>query len=122
MEYTLRKLTSADIFPLTKILSEIGIKNIKSAFDSDEIKTLLSGANKNVEALGMTVIFNVGGIIIENLSACENDLYKFLASVAGVSVNTLKNCSLAEFAELIIAIVTKEEFKDFFGVVSKLLN
>lgn len=120
MKYTVRNLCSKDIFPMSKVLSKIGITNIKTAFEGDEIKKLIKG--KDVESVGMAVTMNIAGMILENLPSCENELYKFLSDLTGTKIEELKEDSLADFAELIIAIVQKEEFKDFFKVVSKLFK
>ena len=121
MNYEIRNLCSKDIFPMSKILSKIGISNIKSAFEGDELRNLMKGG-KDVETIGTAIVFNIAGIILDNLSSCETELYKFLSDLTGVKVDELKECSLAEFAELIITIVRKEEFKDFIGVVSRLFK
>lgn len=121
MNYEIRNLCSKDIFPMSKILSKIGISNIKSAFEGDELQKLIKGG-KDVEAVGMAIVFDIGGIILNNLSSCETELYKFLSDLTGAKVEELKECSIADFAELIISIVQKEEFKDFIGVVSRLFK
>lgn len=92
----------------------------KQCFDAEEIKNI--SKNKDVEVVGMTVIMNFAGIIIGNLPNCETEIYKFLSELTGAKVEELKEISLADFAELIIEIVKKEDFKDFIGVVSRLFK
>lgn len=67
-------------------------------------------------------LLDIGGIILGNLYKCENDIYNFLGRIANVNVEEIKALSMAEFADLVIEIVKKPEFKDFFSVVSKLFK
>lgn len=120
MKYEIRNLCSKDIFPMSKILSKIGFAQLKECFEADEIKKI--SKSKDVEVVGMTVMMNFAGIIIGNLPNCETELYKFLSDLTGAKVEELKEISLADFAELIIEIVKKDDFKDFIGVVSRLFK
>lgn len=124
MKFELRTLSATDIFPMCNILSKIGIKEFRNCLQSEEVKKMISG-NKgkgNEFAVGISVMFEVGNVILSNISKCENDLYNFLASVANVTVDDIKSLSMGEFVELIIEVVKKPEFADFFKVVSRLFN
>ena len=120
-KYELRNLRSEDIFPMSKIISKIGFGELKSAFESDQVKKLAKGG-EGAEAVGMMVALDVGAIILSNLPSCETEIYSFLSGLTGAKVDELKKISLSDFAELIIAVVTKEDFKDFIGVVSRLFK
>jgi len=122
LEYTLRTLKSSDIFPCAKILNKIGIGQLKSVIEGDTVKALVNKGSKDIEAIGAAVMVDLAGLVLGNLPACETEIYTFLASVTGLKVAELRDCSMAEFAELVIALVKKDEFKDFIGVVSRLLK
>ena len=127
MEYTFRQLTSKDIFPMSKIISKIGIKEFKECFESDAVKTLVKNASKDgknadTSAVGLAVMIDIAGVILSHLGECERDIYAFLASVTGLKVSEIENASMSDFAEMIISLVQKEEFKDFIGVVSRLFK
>lgn len=107
---------------MSKIISKIGISEFKDCLNSDTVKAMTKDNKENVEAIGMTVMLDMGSIILSHVSDCETELYKFLSDLTGESIETLMNDSIAEFAELVIAIFKKEEFKDFIGVVSRLLK
>ncbi len=113
--YELRRLSSKDIFPLSKIISKIGIKEFSTAFQNADL------SSGNTTAIGLAVFLDVAGIVLENLSACEKEIYTFLADLSGISVKELQDISLADFMQMIVDVVQKEEFADFFKVVSKLL-
>ena len=82
--------------------------------------------NKGVKNLtnlaGMTIAFEMANTIVQNIPHCEKEIFELLASVSGLKVNEIKAFGLATFTEMVIDFVKKEEFKDFFKVVSKLLN
>jgi len=61
-------------------------------------------------------------VILNNLPSCEQDLYKFMSNLSGVSVDEIAEMPMAEFADAVISIIQKEDFKDFFKAVSKLFN
>lgn len=127
MEYTFRTLTSKDIFPMSKIISKIGVKEFKECFESDAIKALVKNAAKDGEkadtsAVGLIVLIDIAGVILSHLSDCERDIYSFLASVTGLKVSDIENAPMGDFAEMIVELVKKEEFKNFIGVASKLFK
>jgi hypothetical protein len=72
--------------------------------------------------IGISVAFDIGGVILSNLPKCETEIYSFLASVTGLKVKEIEEASMADFAEMIITLVQKDEFKDFIGVVSRFLK
>jgi hypothetical protein len=105
---------------MSKIISKIGFSELKTCFESDAVRQMAK--KKDVEAAGMAVMFDIGGIIIGNLPKCETEIYNFLADLTGLTVNQIQEASLADFAEMIVELVRKDEFKDFIGVVSKLFK
>lgn len=121
----LRKLVSRDIFPMCGILKKIGIKELKGAINGANIIELASDSKKvNPETITIDIILDIAGIIIGNLPQCEKELYAFLESIIVVEDETakknlrkdLENMPIDEFAQLIIDVISKEEFKDFFKV------
>lgn len=125
MKFELRTLSATDIFPMCNILSKIGVREFKNCLQSEEVKKMFSGGKPtkgNEVAVGVTVMFEIGNVILSNISRCEADIYNFLASVANVTVDEIKSLSMGEFVELIFEVVKKPEFDDFFKVVSRLFN
>lgn len=128
--YELRTLCADDIFPMFKIVSKIGIKEFKTCFESDDVKDAIKAANNGgengerdaVEAIGIGVALDVAGVIMENIPNTKEDVYLFLSQVSGMSKDDIKVLPMATFTEMIIDVVRKEEFKDFFKVVSKLFK
>ena len=124
--YTFRPLETTDIFPMFRLLNKMGFKDFK---DNDGLKKLVfmfSGGTVNgkvdVDALGIDIFFEIAAIICESIPKIETELYTLLSNVAGVKPEDIKKQSPAVTMEMIIDFVKKEEFKDFFKVVSKLFN
>lgn len=123
----LRKLQASDLFSMVRILNGIGIKNVKDAINVDEIKNLKSTMTEEnstsvTSEIGINVVMSVVGVILENLPVVENDLYTFVGSVANMKANAVAKMDIGEFMDLLIEIVKKEEFKDFFNRASKLIK
>ena len=127
MEYEMRKLQATDIFSVVKILNGIGLKNIKESIDFEEINKIRKGmTEKNADVIssqvGLNIVMSVATVIVENLPKIENDLYSFIGSVIGIKTKDVAKMDMGEFMDVLISIIQKEEFKDFFKRASKLIK
>ena len=131
MEYNMRNLQATDIFSVVKILNGIGLKNIKEAIDFEEINKIRKGmtednaednSDKVYSQVGVKVVMSIATVLLENLPKIENDLYTFVGSVIGIKTKDVAKMDMGEFMDVLIAIIQKEEFKDFFKRASKLIK
>lgn len=127
MEYTMRNLQATDIFSVVKILNGIGLKNVKEAIDFEEINKIRKGmTEENADVIssqvGLNVVMSLATVIIENLPKVENDLYNFIGSIIDVKAKDVAKMDMGEFMDVLITIIQKEEFKDFFKRASKLIK
>ena len=127
MKYEMRNLQATDIFSVVKILNGIGLKNIKEAINIEEINNIRKGMTEdNVDVIssqvGVKVVMSIATVILENLLKVENDLYTFVSSVIGVKAKDVAKMDMGEFMDVLITIIQKEEFKDFFKRASKLIK
>ena len=127
MEYEMRKLQATDIFSVVKILNGIGFKNIREAINIEEINKMRKGMTEDnadviTSQVGLNVVMSIATIILENLPNVESDLYNFIGSVLGVKPKDVAKMDMGEFMDVLIAIIQKEEFKDFFKRASKLIK
>jgi len=122
--YTLRKLCADDIFPMCSILKRTGFKELKSCFDKDTIKNMVNKgeANADVESIGFAIIMDIASIIISNMENCKDSLYQFLSSLTGMSKKEIGELDMDVFFELIIDVMTKDEFKGFIKVASRFMK
>lgn len=139
--YTFRKLSAVDIFPMAKIISKIGMNEITGCFEKDSVKELIhrlfaeqpadeeeggSAAADPAEdfdlIVGASVVLEIADIVFRNLPKIENDVFDLLSQVSNLPADTIRAFDLPVFAEMVIDFIKKEEFRDFFKVVSKLFN
>lgn len=124
--YELRRLTADDIFPMFQILSKVGIKEFKNCFDSPEIKSIISntaeGEKVDVNSVGLAVVMDIVGILMSNLPKAKDDIYLLLSQISGLKVKEVAALPMNDFVQMIIDVIQKDEFKDFFQVVAKLFK
>lgn len=120
-KYELRALNATDIFAFVAIIKKIGIKNFKNCFSTEDIKNLKE-AKGNEEEIGMAVVIEVADVIISNLQECENEMYNFLSRLSGLKIATIKELPPATFMDMIVDIIKKPEFDDFFKAASRLFK
>ena len=126
--YELRKLTADDVFPMFQIISKIGIKEFKRCFDSPDVKEVVAKAasgedgQADLTSVGMAVAFDLASVIVSNLGSCKNDIYLLLSQLSGLKTKDIAELPMVTFFEMIIDVIKKEEFKDFFQAVAKLFK
>ena len=115
--YELRPLVASDMGAICRIISAIGIRQFKECFNVEDLK-----GEKDLEKIGFGIFIDVAGIIISNIPRAEDEIQSFLSSLTGMKVAEVKNLPLADYGELIMTVVMKEDFQDFFKRVMKLFN
>jgi len=123
--YVLRELQSKDVFLMSRIISKIGIKEFKSCFETEEVQKLIAegtDAAASVERIGLSVMVDIAGVVLSNVTHAEQDIYSFLADLSGKTAKDIAELDMVVFAEMIIDVVQKDQFKDFIKVVSKLFK
>lgn len=125
--YHFRKLKAEDVFLMFKIIKCIGIREFSACLEKENIKKMISEKGGNIDeefatAVGFSVILEIADVVIGNLPKCENEIFEMLANVSGLSVKKIREFDIATFAEMVIDFIKKDDFKDFFKVVSKLFK
>ena len=132
MEYTLKPLTAEHMFMMFQLLSKLGVKDLREIINPDSIKKLMEVAkdkqnNKNTDLnldtiFGATMISDVVSLVVRNIPYCKNEVYNLLSSLSGIPNKELAKVDMVTFTNMIIDVVKKPEFKDFFKAVSRLLK
>lgn len=130
VKFELRGLKSDDMFPMFGILSKIGFKDLKNSLTPDRVTELTTAFQKQGDSnendmstyLGFNIMLEAVEIIMKNLPSCKMEIYTLLSSLSGMTVKQIADLDMVTFTEMIIAVVQKEEFKDFFKVVAKLFK
>ena len=129
VKFELRGLKSDDMFPMFGILSKIGFKDLKNSMTPDKVTELTTAfqkqegdSNDMSTYLGFNIMLEAVEIIMKNLPSCKMEIYTLLSSLSGMTVKQIADLDMVTFTEMVIAVVQKEEFKDFFKVVLKLFK
>lgn len=120
--YTLRQPQADDIFLMFRILSKVGIRNIKGCFESEEVKNamrLMAASNDtedagNISSIGMLVAVDVASVIMEHLDGAKEDIYNFLSRLSGMKTKEIAEMNPGDFFEMIMDVIKLEGFRDFF--------
>ena len=130
--YTFRTLGGEDVFLMFKIIGKIGVKEFNACFENDGIKHMVAAMmgekmakaeeESSVSVTYISVILEVADVIFRNLPKCENEVFQILSQTSNLNVAQVKKLSLADFTEMVIDFIKKEEFKDFIKVVSRLFK
>ena len=129
-KYQLRNPKAEDMFLMFRILSKIGIKNIRNCFNALAVKEAVRNAQKEKEtgedadytAVGLSVMFEIIGVIIEHTDDAKEDIYAFLSRLSGIEAGNIAELDMPDFADLLIEVVQLEGFRDFFMRVFKLFK
>lgn len=122
-KYTLRDLTAADVFPMFKIVSSIGVKEFKNAFEADDVKAMTGTKNKpSAASVGITIAVNIADVVFSNLPRCEDDIYRFLSGLSGMSTKEIAALPMDVFMDMVVDTIKKEEFKNFLGLLQGCSN
>lgn len=147
--YEFRVLCAKDIPLITNVIKSIGISEFKECFKGDTIKDIVGmftgkateeADNENEQnevadsqnedadnentliAVGVSLLpslMDVADVILNNIDKCEAALIKLFASTSNLTAEQIGELSIADFAEMVLDFIQKEEFPDFFKVVSK---
>lgn len=128
--YTLRGMTADDVFPMVKIISGIGMKEFKAAFETEDMKAAIAsmtggeaeGEKPNAAAIGITIAVNIADVIFSNLPKCKADIYKLLSGLSGMAVKDIAALPMPVFMDMVVDTIKKEEFRDFFGAAARLFK
>ena len=127
MTYELRNPQASDLFVVTRIIKTVGLKNVADCFNNDEIKAYKDRiADKETPVndndlynAGMMAMTAFGELILEKLELIQEDIFKFLSNLSGLSMDDVKTMDIVDFAEMVMAVIKNPKFADFIKVVLK---
>lgn len=124
--YTFRKLSTEDMFPMFRLLNKIGLKDMKNNDNLKRIIFLFTGGSVDgkvdVNEIGIDMFLELACLITESIPNAEAEIYTLLSSTSDRTTEEIKAQAPAVTFEMILDFVKKEEFADFFKVVSKLFK
>lgn len=128
--YAFRRLSSDDLFLMFKIIGAIGINEFKACFTSLNVLTKIKSMNENEKKsengkilAGVSIALEAGNVILNNIGKCKDDIYKMLENTSNLTIEEITaEGNAVMFMEMLIDFLKKEEFPDFFKVLSKLFK
>lgn len=142
----LKPLKSTDVWQMTRVLKRFNLKQVIADIDKDLVKKAsykppmqdvdgklvplpveqwTSGQKKAFQAAQEAkdaLTWQVLGLVMDNIGACEDDIARLLSGATGESVEAVKDLPAQEYLELIVQYVTREDFADFFTFALDLLG
>lgn len=129
--YEIRPLNARDIFPMTKIIRKIGLKDFGKCFEPEEIKAITDTFSENgeekstedlAEIVGVSVVLKVVDIILEHLPDAGEEVFAFIAGLIGRTKDEVAMLPMDVFFELVVDVFKRKEFVGFMKAVSRLVK
>lgn len=140
-----RPLKAADIYPMARIISKIGINEFAQCMNNDVVLKMVdqltidaekkedfnedsdtekeeTAIDKGIAAVGISVMLEIGNVILSHLDQCEKDINKLLGSLYGLPYEDIEVLDPAAYLSMIIDVIQDDKFADFIKVASKLFN
>lgn len=121
--YNLARLKSSDLFLMLKIIRKINLQEIKECFSDPMIlaaikKSRETGEEIDFSSLGVSVVVEIADVIVSNMPSAEMEIYSLLSRLSGIKTEDLKEMDAVIFFEMVVDVIKKPEFKDFYKVAS----
>lgn len=79
---TLRRLRADDLFTMMRILSKIGVEDLRAALPGKTTIQRVREGNESAETVGVTVALTIADKLLSRLPDCKNEIYTLLADVS----------------------------------------
>ena len=126
-DFRFKDLTVDNAFDFCEVLAAIGVEQVISAFNKDEIQQLQESGT-DMKEVGIVIAMKVCGILIKNISKARNEICKFFANCmewdngTAVTLEEVKKFKLKQFVIMIKDFAKKDDLVDFFEGVAELLG
>ena len=127
-EIQMRELRASELMLMVRIIGKIGVKEFSALIEDDGVKNAIITAmsqgegDQDFTSVGMTVIFSLADTVTRNLPKAEKEIYQLLGNLTNKTPQEIADLRADIFFDLILQLVTKEEFKRFFTVVQKYIK
>lgn len=125
-KYELRNPVAKDMPLMFRILSKVGVKELKSCFASlsvkEAIRDMSAEGKRNDEAfaaVGVSVMFDIVSVMLDRMEGCMGDIFLLLSRLTGKKVAEIEEMEMADIADMLMDVISNKAFRDFFTVVYK---
>ena len=119
---TMRRLRADDLFTMMRILSKIGVEDLRAALPGKTTIQRVREGNESVETVGVTVALMIADKLLARLPDCKADIYAWLADLSGKTPAEIAALDMGTFAEAVFDLMASEDFRDFFTRLMKRLG
>lgn len=119
---TLRRLRADDLFTMMRILSKIGVEDLRAALPGKTTIQRVREGNESAETVDVTVALTIADKLLSRLPDCKNEIYTLLADVSGKTPAEIAALDMGVFAEAVFDLMASEDFRDFFTRLMKRLG
>ena len=119
---TLRRLRADDLFTMMRIVSKIGVEDLRAALPGKTTIQRVREGNESAETVGVTVALTIADKLLSRLPDCKNEIYTLLADVSGKTPAEIAALDMGVFAEAVFTLMVSEDFRDFFTRLMKRLG
>lgn len=136
--FVLSDLRADDVWQMVRVLKKLDLASAKDALDADVLKkaqfkspTMMKDgkivplpiekwtpaqkkAYREADAAKDAVLWQILGVIMDNIPDCKDDINKLLAMGCGCEVDDISGMDAIAYVDLIAQYVTRDGFKDFF--------
>lgn len=106
----MRKLNTSDVFKVARIIKSANLKE-------KVIDIYKNKGDKNVESIGLDIIFSIIEGCSEKNIECE--FYNFLGGVAGLKTEEVANLELNKLIEILTQIAKENDLGYFFKLATR---
>ena len=119
---TLRRLRADDLFTMMRILSKIGVEDLRAALPGKTTIQRVREGNESAETVGVTVALTIADKLLSRLPDCKAEIYTLLADLSGKTPAEIAALDMGVFAEAVFTLMASEDFRDFFTRLMKRLG
>lgn len=119
---TLRRLRADDLFTMMRILSKIGVEDLRAALPGKTTIQRVREGNESAETVGVTVALMIADKLLARLPDCKAEIYAWLADLSGKTPAEIAALDMGVFAEAVFTLMVSEDFRDFFTRLMKRLG
>nr|DAQ32692.1 MAG TPA: hypothetical protein [Caudoviricetes sp.] len=119
---TLRRLRADDLFTMMRILSKIGVEDLRAALPGKTTIQRVREGNESAETVGVTVALMIADKLLARLPDCKAEIYTLLADLSGKTPAEIAALDMGVFAEAVFTLMASEDFRDFFTRLMKRLG
>lgn len=121
MKYEYRRFKGKDTFTFLKILKKTGLKDSLKRNLMSSMVNINKSNEEEVEQLGLKIIVDLLGDVIDNIDLVEDEVYNFFGDLVGLSPEEFAESDADDFFDVIMNVHKAEGFQGFFSKFKKLV-